>query len=68
MVFPKELNAVMMLYKNTNAMVCTSDADSDFYHIAAEVLHGDTFASYMLIICLDYILRNSFRLKKMRHR
>ena len=42
----------MMLYKNTKAMICSPDDDTD--NIVAGVLQGDTLAPYMFIICLDY--------------
>ena len=38
------------------------DEDTDFFNIVARVLHGDTLASYLLIICLDYVLRTSIDL------
>ena len=37
--------------------VCSPDGDTDFFDIVAGVLRGDTLASYLLIICLNYILR-----------
>ena len=48
----------------------------DFFDIVVGVLLGDTFASYLFIICLDYILQmsidiireNGFILKKARSR
>ena len=71
----------MMLYKDTKAMVCSPDGDTDFFDIAAGVLQGDTLAPYIFIICidydrLDYVLRTSldiikekcFTLRKARSR
>ena len=36
-------------------IVCAFDDDTYFFEIVAKVLQGDTFASYMLIICQDYV-------------
>ena len=49
----------MMLYKNTKVKVCLPDGDTDYFNIVAGVLQGDTLASYLFIICLDYVLRMS---------
>ena len=49
----------MMLYKNTKVKVRSSDGDTDYFDIVAGVLQGDTLASYLFIICLDYVLRMS---------
>ena len=53
-----------------------NDGDTEYFDIVAGVLQGDTLAPYLLIICLDYVLRisidkireNSFELKKKRSR
>ena len=66
------LTAIMMLHKNTKAMVCKPDRDTDSFNIVAGILQVDTLAPYMFIICLDYILQilinlikeNGFTLKK----
>ena len=51
---PKETaTAIMMLYKDTKAMVRSPDGDTDFFDIATGVLQGDTLAPYIFIICLD---------------
>ena len=62
----------MMLYRNMKVYVCSPDGDTNFFNIVAGVLHGDTLAPYLFIICLDYVLQmsidiikeNSFTLKK----
>ena len=49
---------------------------TDFFDIVAGVLQGDTLAPYILITCLDYVLRTSldtikekgFTLRKARSR
>ena len=65
-----------MLHKNTKVKVVSPDKDTDYFDIIASVLQGDTFAPYLLIICLDYGLRtsieemkdNGFKLTKERSR
>ena len=52
------------------------DGDTDYFDIVAGVLQGDTSATYLFIICLDYVLRtsidrmkgNGFKLTKERSR
>ena len=62
----------MMLYKNTKVKVCSLDVDTDSCNIVAGVLQGNTLASFLFIIYLDYVLQtlidlmkeNGFTLKK----
>ena len=70
---PKEtVIAIIMVYKNTKAMVCSPNNEIDFFDIVTE----DILASYLFIIYLDYILQmsidlmkeNSFTVKKARSR
>ena len=57
---PKEtVGAIMMLYKNMTVKVHSLDEDTDYFDIMVGVLQGDTLASYLFIICLDYELRMS---------
>ena len=57
---PKETVAVItILYKNTKVKVCSPDGDTEYFDIVAGVLQGDTLASYVFIIFLDYVLRTS---------
>ena len=74
---PKETIAIIrVLYRNTKVKVRSLDGDTDYFDIVAGVLHGDTLAPYLFIICLDYMLRtsinkikeNSFKLTKKRSR
>ena len=54
---PKEtVTALMILFKNTKAMVHSSDGDTDFFDFVTGVLQGDTLVPYMFIIYLDYVL------------
>ena len=71
---PKEtITAIMMLYKNTEVKIHSPPGDAD---IVVGVLQRDTWATYLFIICLDYILQklialmkeNGFTLKKVRSR
>ena len=56
---PKETVAVItILYKNTKVKVHTQDRDTEYFDIVAGV-QGDTLASHLFIICLDYVLRTS---------
>ena len=72
---PKEtVAATMILYRSTKVKVCSPDGDTQYFNIVAGVLQGDTLASYLFIICLDYVLRtsidknreNGFELEKKR--
>ena len=74
---PKETaTAIMILYWNTKVKVRSLDGDTDYFNIVAGVLQEDTLASYLFIICLDYMLRtlidkikeNGFELTKKRSR
>ena len=74
---PKEtVAAITFLYRNIKVKVRSSDGDTEYFDIVAGVLQGDTLASYLFIICLDYVLRtsidkireNSFELTKKRSR
>ena len=52
------IKAIMTMYSNTQAFVRSPDGDTKFFNIIAGVLQGDTFAPYLFIIVLDYVLRN----------
>ena len=57
---PKEtVAAIAILYRNTKVKVCSPDGDTEYFDIVAGVVQGDTLASYLFIICLDYVLRIS---------
>ena len=53
-----------MLYKNTKVKVRLPCGDTDFYDIVTGVLQRDSLAPYLLIICLDYVLRTSIDIMK----
>ena len=74
---PKEtVAAITILYRNTKVKVRSPDGDTEYFDIVAGVLQGDTLAPYLLIICLNYVLRtsidkireNGFELTKKRSR
>ena len=50
------VNAIMILYDNTEAFVRSPDGDTEYFNINAGVLQGDTLAPYLFIIVLDYVL------------
>ena len=53
---PKEtIAAIMMLNKNTKVKIRLRDEDTNYF---------DTLATYLFIICLDYVLRPSIDLMK----
>ena len=56
--------AIMILYENTKVKVRSSNGDTDYFDIVTGVLQGDTWAPYLFIICLDYVLRTSIDLMK----
>ena len=71
-----DVAAIMILYRNTKVKMRSPDGDTDYFDIVAGVLQRDTFAPYLFIICLDYVLRtsidkikeNGFELTKKRSR
>ena len=62
---PKEtIVAIMMIYKNTEVKVSSSDGDTDYFDVVAGALQGDRLAPCLFIICLDDVLRTSIDLMK----
>ena len=59
-ITPKVVAALKSLYHETQAFVRTSDGNTYFFEITTGVLQGDTAASYLFIIVLDYALRIAF--------
>ena len=57
---PKEIViAIMILYKNTKSMARSPDGDTEFFDVLAGTLQGNTFAPFLFVICIDYVLRIS---------
>ena len=62
--FPKEtVTAIMMVYKNTKAIVC-SLVDIDFFDIVTGFLQRNTFILFLFIICLECQHKEKFHTKK----
>ena len=57
--FRKPFCGIFLLIRIPYLLVCSPDGDTDYFDIVADVLHGDTLAPYLFIICLDYVLRTS---------
>ena len=55
----KIVEAISILYKDTEAQVVTPDGDTEFFEILAGVQQGDTLAPFLFIIFLDYALREA---------
>ena len=49
----------MMLYRNTKVKARSLGGDTNYFDIGADMLQGDALAPYLLIICLDNLLRTS---------
>ena len=49
----------MIIYRNTKVKVRSPDEDTEYFDIVTGVLQGDMLASYLFIICLDYVLQTS---------
>ena len=71
----KIINAIMILYieylyicisiyRDTKSMVRSPDGDTEYVDINEGVLQGDTLASLLFIITLDYVLRTSINENK----
>ena len=58
------VEAIMMIYKNAKVKVRSPDGDRVLFDTIAGVLQRDTIATYLFIICLDYVLRTSIDLTK----
>ena len=56
---PNLLQAIEKMYSNARARIVTPDGETDLFEITAGVLQGDTLASFLFIIVLDYVLRNA---------
>ena len=56
---PNLLQAIEKMYSNARARIVTPDGETDLFEITAGVLQGDTLATFLFIIVLDYALRNA---------
>ena len=66
----RTVTAVMIVYKNTKAMIRLLYDDTEFFDIISGVLQDDTLISYLSIICwiMYYKRQQSFRFKNSRNR
>ena len=72
----RTLLSILADFSSVVVKVRSPDGDTEYYDILAGVLSGDTLASYLFIICQDYVLRtsidkikeNGFELTKKRSR
>ena len=53
------IEAIKVLYTNTQATVLTPDGEIDPFDILASILQGDTLAPFLFIIVIDYIMHVS---------
>ena len=53
------VGAIGLLYTGTKDKVLSLDGDTDFFDILAGALQGDTLASYIFTIMLDYAMRQA---------
>ena len=51
------VQAINVMYSNTQAVVLSADGETDAFEILAEVLQLDTLAPYLFILVLDYVMR-----------
>ena len=58
------VTTIMILYKNTKAMILSPDRDTNFFDIVAWILQNDTLAPYLFMICQDNVLRTLIDLIK----
>ena len=71
------MTAISIMYEDTSAKVITLDRETGTFSILAGVLQGNTLATYLFVIVIDYIMRKSltgreeklgFQLKKSQSR
>ena len=53
------VTAIKDMYRNTQAKVLSPDGETRSFNIQAGVLQGDTLASYLFVIVLDFVLRRA---------
>ena len=51
------ISAIIIAYQHTKYIVITDDFDTYFIKISGGVLQGEILASFLFIICLDYVLK-----------
>ena len=58
------VTAIMMIYKNTKAIVRSHYDDTNFFDIIDGALQGYTLEPYLLILFIDYVLQTSIDPRK----
>ena len=53
------VQAIGLVYNGTQAHVLTPDRHADYFEILAGILKGDTLASFLFAIVLDYTMRQA---------
>jgi hypothetical protein len=53
------VDAIAIMYKDTQAKVISPDGETNLFEILAGVLQGDTLAPYLFVIVVDYTLRDA---------
>ena len=55
----KIIAAIKRMYENPPTFLDTADGPTDIFSTTTGILQGDTLAPYLLLIIVDYILRQS---------
>ena len=55
------VSAIVSMYYNTEAKVCSPDGETNFFTIHAGVLQGDALAPVLFIIALQYAMRSQLK-------
>lgn len=53
------VEAISIMYDNTQAIVLSPDGKTEMFDILAGVLQGDTLAPFLFIVVLDYVMRKA---------
>ena len=53
------ISAITLIYEDLKAWVLSPDGESNWFQLYAGLLQGDTLATYLFVIVLDYALRNA---------
>jgi hypothetical protein len=53
------VEAISIMYDNTQALVLSPDGKTEMFDILAGVLQGDTLAPFLFIVVLDYVMRKA---------
>ena len=56
------IDAIKLIYENSAAQVITPDGETSFFNILAGIFQGDTLAPFLFIVCLDYALKEAFKI------